>query len=152
VAGWLSLTADERDGIIDWLAEVDKEDRPGSIWRTYTVDPPECWSEDERGGRLYRRFSCGGFVLACYRDGAGITLIDATSPTDWPAVSLEEIARAYGSQVRDMETLRRRLGIPGEGLWPILLAGYLIHAFNRSDDEIRASAFTVSDPALARFG
>ena len=155
VVGWLNLTADERDGIVDWLAEVDKEDRPSGLlgmWLSYTVAPPERWHPDENGGRLYRRFSCGGFVLACYRDGAGIALIDMTSPTDWPEVSLDEIVRAYGPRVRAKGELRKELGIPGEGPWPILLAGYVVQAFNRSDQEIRASVFTVSDSALARFG
>lgn len=155
VAGMLSLTADERDGILDWLAEVDKEDRPEGVmrmWQTYTVDPPEIWQEDERGVRLYGRFSCGGFVLACYRDGAGILLIDVANARDWPAVTIDEIARAYGPRVRDMETLRRRLGIPGDGPWPVLLAGYVVHAFNRADQEIRNSAMTAFGPTLARFG
>jgi hypothetical protein len=156
VVGWLGLANDERDGIIDWLAEVEKEDRPsGSLrmWLSYTVDPPECWRPDENGRRLYRRFSCGGFVLACYRDGAGIELINVTAPIGWPEISFDEIVRAYGPRIRKVrESLRQDLGIPGEGPWPILLAGYVIHAFNRSNDEIRTSALTVSDPALARFG
>jgi hypothetical protein len=154
VAGWVNLTADEREGVIDWLAEVDKEDRPGGlrgIWRTYIVDPPECWHEDKKQVRLYRRFSCGGFVLACYRDGAGITLMEVPPPTAWPVVSLDEIARAYGSEVRGMGSLRRSLGLHGDGPWSILLAGYVMHAFNRPTDEIRTSPFVVTDPEFARF-
>jgi hypothetical protein len=155
VAGWVSLTADEREGIIDWLAEVDKEDRPGGhmgAWRTYTVDPPECWHEDENHVRLYRRFSCGGFVLACYRDGAGITLIEPPSLAPWPEVSLDAIVRAYGTPVKERATLRGTIGLPGAGPWPVLLAGYIIHAFGRPDHEIRTSAFRITGPELARFG
>ena len=42
VVGWLSLSADERDGITDWLAEVDKQLRPITGWglvEQYTVTP-----------------------------------------------------------------------------------------------------------------
>ncbi len=154
VAGWINLTADEREGVIDWLAEVDKENRPGGFvgaWRTYVVDPPECWYEDEKQVRLYHRFSCGGFVLACYRDGAGITLIEMPPTTAWPEVSLERIVRAYGSEVRGREKLRRGLGLPGDGPWSVLLAGYVIHAFDRGDREIRMSPLIVTDPELTRF-
>ena len=154
VAGWINLTVDEREGMIDWLAEVDKENRPGGLvgtWRTYVVDPPECWYEDEKQVRLYRRFSCGGFVLACYRDGAGITLIETPSTATWPEVSLDQIIRAYGPQVRERETLRSSLGLPGDGPWSVLLAGYVIHAFDRGDGEIRTSPLMVTDLDLARF-
>lgn len=154
VGGWLSLTADEREGITDWLAEVDKEHRPiepMGPWRTYIVDPPERWHEDEKQVRLYRRFSCGGFVLACYRDGAGITLIEVPPPVAWPEVSLDQIVRVYGPEVRERERLRRSLGLPGDGPWSVLLAGYVIHAFDRPDNEIRTSAFSVTNPEHARF-
>ncbi len=154
VAGWINLTADEREGVIDWLAEVDKENRPGGLvgtWRTYVVDPPECWHEDEKRVRLYRRFSCGGFVLACYRDGAGIALIETPPTAAWPEVSLDQIVRAYGPEVRGREKLRRGLGLPGDGLWSVLLAGYVIHAFDRGDREMRTSPLAVTDPEFARF-
>jgi hypothetical protein len=154
VAAWIGLTVDERDGIIDWLAEIDKESRPTGLfgeWKTYTVSPPECWREDERGVRLYRRFSCGGFVLATYRDGAGITLIEVPPPVPWPDSSLDQIVQAYGPEVRERETLRRNLGMSGNGPWPVLLAGYVIHALDRPDHEIRTTPFAVTDPDLARF-
>ena len=73
VVGWLSLTSDEREGITDWLAEVNKRVRPNTmagLAEQYTVSlpPDEQWRRDEKGVRLYRRFSCVSFVLAAYLD------------------------------------------------------------------------------------
>jgi hypothetical protein len=113
--------------------------------------PPECWHTDERGVRLYRQFSCGGFILACYRDGAAITLIEVPPPVSWPKVSLDELVHAYGPEVHERATLRSRFGLVGDGPWPILLAGYVIHAFDRPDQELRTSPLIVTDLRLARF-
>ena len=62
VVGWLSLISDEREGITDWLAEVDKQDRPNTrsgLTEQYTVSlrPEDQWHRDEKGVPLYRRFS-----------------------------------------------------------------------------------------------
>jgi hypothetical protein len=138
LTGLVELNAREIEGIETWLADVDKEDRPlgrAALLRQYTVHPPVFWVTAENGVRLYRRFSCAGFVLDGYRS-IGINLIDDSGAHSLPSVDLQTIADAYGGNVRN-EHLRERLGIPGNGPWRILLTGYLMHSLNRSDDEIR---------------
>jgi len=150
--GVVDLDAQDVEGIETWLAEVDTEDRPSgklAPLRQYTIHPAVLWVTAENGTRLYRRFSCVGFVLDGYR-AIGINLIDDSRAENLPAVNLETVADAYGEGVRN-ERLRNAFGIPGDGPWPILLAGYLIHALNRSDAEIRTSAYLPSSAAKGEF-
>ena len=133
--GDVELDAEEIEGVKTWLVEVDKEIRPTNKLRQYIVDPPMKWVEAENKTRLYRRFSCAGFVLECYRS-VDIDLIRVADAERLPEVDLETVARAYGDSVR-RETLRSRLGIPGDGPWRIVLAGYIMHALNRTDHLIR---------------
>ena len=100
---WLSLTTDERDGITDWLAEVDKQDRPMTplgFLNQYTVSlaPEDQWHHDERDVPLFRRFNCVSFVLAAYMDGAGINVLNNLGFVDLPAVGLDVVARAFGEE------------------------------------------------------
>jgi len=156
VVGWLSLTSDEREGITDWLAEVDKQVRPNTrsgLAEQYTVSlrPEDQWHHDEKGVPLYRRFSCVSFVLAAYLDGAGINLVDTSNPETLPEVDLETVARAYGEHLRRLAHVRAEVGLPGAGPWRILLAGYVCHAMNRTDESIRIAPYTVPGAAEADF-
>lgn len=140
LVGIVHLTAQDVEGIATWLAEVDKEIRPFGVLgtlRQYIVDPPVDWAKAENGVRLYRRFSCAGFVMECYR-AADINLIDDANAGNLPEVDLEIIARAYGDNMR-RDKMRERFGIPGNGPWRIVLAGYVMHALHRQDHEIRVS-------------
>jgi hypothetical protein len=150
--GLVQLNAWEIEGIETWLAEVDKEDRPLGklgLLRQYTVHPPVYWVMAENGTRLYRRFSCAGFVLDGYRS-IGINLIDDSGAKNLPEVNLKTIADAYGDIVQN-ERLRQALGITGKGPWRILLTGYLMHSFNRPDDEIRTSPHVPKSEAEKQF-
>jgi len=156
VLGWLSLTSDEREGITDWLAEVDKQNRPITRLRLaeqYMVSlrPEDQWRRDEKGVRLFRRFSCVSFVLAAYLDGAGVDLLDSSEPENLPEVDLEAIAQAYGENLSRSERLRAEVGLPGAGPWRILLAGYVCHAMNRPDESIRSAPYAVRSIKAAEF-
>jgi len=156
VVGWLSLTSDEREGITDWLSEVDKQDRPytqSGRWEQYTVSlrPEDQWHADEKGVPLYRRFNCVSFVLAAYQDGAGISLIDTSKPEGLPEVDIETVVRAYGEPLRTHDRVRTEIGLPGHGPWRILLAGYVCHALDRPDASIRIATFTVPSLAATNF-
>ncbi len=156
VVGWLSLSADERDGITDWLAEVDTQIRPNTrsgLAEQYTVSlrPEDQWHRAENGFRLYRRFSCVSFVLKAYLDGSDIDLVNASDPESLPEVDLETVARAYGEHLRRLSHLRAEMGLPGAGPWRILLAGYVCHAMNRPDHSIRSVAYKVPAVAAADF-
>jgi hypothetical protein len=156
VVGWVSLTAEEREGMADWLAQVGKEDRPTDfrgLFDQYTVslDPQDYWWRDERGVRQYRRFSCASFVLTAYGEGAGLPLLDLRDHSQLPPVGIEELARAYGEQVRTRPERRERIGLRADGPWQVVLAGYVMHALNRPDELIRKSAHRVSGLKEAAF-
>ena len=156
VVGWLSLNSDEREGITDWLSEVDKQDRPntrsGRVEQyTVSLSPKDQWHQDEKGVPLYRRFNCVSFVLAAYLDGAGISLIDTSAPEGLPEVDMGTVARAYGEHLRTHDRVRTDIGLPGKGPWRILLAGYVYHAMNRPDGSIRSTSYTVPGVAAANF-
>jgi hypothetical protein len=156
VAGWLTFSSDEREGITDWLADVDKQLRPNTrsgLADQYSVSlrPEEQWHHDEKQVRLYRRFSCVSFVLAAYLDGANINLVDTSSPEIVPEVGLETVARAYGEQLRRHDRVRAQVGVPGAGPWRILLAGYVCHAMDRPDASIRRTPYRIPGAAASDF-
>ena len=102
-----------------------------------SLRPEDQWRRDEKEVRLFRRFSCVSFVLAAYLDGADVDLLDSSDPESLPEVDLEVIAQAYGENLSRSERMRAEVGLPGAGPWRILLAGYVCHAMNRSDESIR---------------
>ena len=119
----------------------------------YTVSflPEDQWHRDERQVPLYRRFSCVSFVIAAYLDGAGIDLIDTSSPEILPEVGLETVARAYGQHLRRLDRVRAQVGAPGAGPWHILLPGYVCHALDRPDESIRGNPYGVPGVSAADF-
>jgi len=95
---------------------------------------------------LYRRFSCVGFVLEAYRDaGISVLLTDLAPP---PLVGLDALKTQYPefAKILDRPRERKKLGIPGDGPWPVVLAGYVLNALARPEREIRTT------PYLARAG
>jgi hypothetical protein len=156
LVGWVDLTAEEQEGVTDWLAEVDKQDRPlgqREKWKQYTLslDPRDEWHRDERGVPIFRRFSCVTFVMSAYQEGAGVRLLDVSNPARLPEVELETVARAYGDEVRRLARLRAIIGIPGDGPWRIVLAGYVLHALHRPEEHIRQAGHTVTGLAESEF-
>jgi hypothetical protein len=95
--------------------------------------------DDDRYVRM--RFSCSGFVYEAYRS-ARISLLDVGT---LPPVDMAVIKVAYPAQTRLMESERltpESLGLEGEGPWPVMLCGYLLHALNRPADLIRQQPYT----------
>ena len=145
VAAWLELTPDEREGIADWLAEVDKENRPATPSRkqiidqySVSIDPKDRWHYDEKKVPLYRKFSCVTFVLDAYDEGAGITLLDLSDPERLPPATLDQLTRVYPA-VQHGDRFRGKVGVEGDGPWHIPLPGHVCHAMTRPDEEIRTS-------------
>lgn len=135
--GMIDLDADDMEGIDTWLADVDKEKRPAPL-EQYIVRPAMRWVSAENNARLYRQFSCVGFVLECYRS-IGVNLLDDLEPSQLPEVDIDTVAAAYGKHVR-RDWLRERLGIPGPGPWRIALAGYIFHSLKRTTELVRSVA------------
>ena len=139
VVGSVPLDLDDREGIADWLEEVDKEPPPDNPFRRYIVRPHcDFYNAPETGRPLCRQFSCAGFVLECYRY-IGVDLVN-TKERDLPDVDFSMLVKAYPEIEREGVLARREitfdnLGIPGDGPWRIVLAGYIFHAL----DQIRGA-------------
>ena len=158
LVGSVPLDLDDREGIEDWLEEVDKEPPPDNPFRRYIVRPHWDWhTAPETGRPLYRRFSCTGFVLECYRS-MGADLVN-TEERDLPDVDFDMLLKAYPDLRREraleraMRGLTRDdLGIAGDGPWGLVLAGYVFHALNEiTDEDPRPRAYTPKSVADACF-
>lgn len=133
LVGMAELTAQQREGLQRWLERTESERGTTgldalSAWDEYVVCPP--WDEvtDAQGRRLYRRFSCSGFVACAYLEGAGVALVDLDALPAVPWGILQPIYAPRGT----LEPLARaEMGLAGEGPWAVLLPGYLFHAVAR---------------------
>jgi hypothetical protein len=165
VFGCLSaLSRDEAEGIETWLSKVERQVKqpPPFNWDLrefcklqYIVSPPLTdWKKDEvTGTPRYRRFSCAGFVIACYDEGADILLLDWQAE-NFPTVDLKTINAAYGDIVGECSAEDRAwFGIADTTPWPkpIVLAGYILHSLRRSDEAIRTAPYVPRDNEEGRF-
>jgi len=139
-----SLHRNEFDGIKTWLSRIEKQvkqpipyGRRGSLREfcrlQYIVSPPFTdWVKDDGTGvPRYRRFSCAGFVLACYDEGAGIVLLDWQAD-DFPKVDINTLNIAYNHILGELDPQDMAwFGKLNEGPWPkpIILAGYILHSW-----------------------
>lgn len=141
VAGRVPLTNDEINAIETWIEKVADEYRDHKVRgrRQYRIDPP--WkdvSDKNTGVRRYRQYSCAGFVLYAHlRVDVSLLMIDKER---LPEVSRETLEAAYPDDFRSPDLLSR-FGLQGNGPWPVVLAGYVLHALDRSSDEIRAEPY-----------
>ena len=89
-----------------------------------------------------RRFSCAGFVIEAYRD-ADLDLV-VTEPARLPSADLDTLTNAYSdlAGVLRSPARRSRFGLEGDGPWPVVLAGYVMNALNRTIEEIRDGPYT----------
>lgn len=139
--GTASLTGDE---ILQIMAFVDNhadeytKSNAVKTFDQYCVAPHVRERRTPDGDLLCLQFNCGGFVIEAYRF-ADIDLLE-TDPASLPLTSLEILRGQYPqfAELLRIPRLRQRMGIPGDGPWPVVLAGYVINAMNRPDDEIRA--------------
>jgi hypothetical protein len=104
----------------------------------YTI-MPHCREPDECCS--VRRFNCAGFVIEAYRY-AGIDLV-TTDTAFLPTVSLDTLSSAYPDLERVLRSARHRskFGLQGDGPWPVVMAGYVLNALNRSAEDIRREPY-----------
>jgi hypothetical protein len=146
-AGSVPLTSEEIAAIETWIEKIEDEYRAVKprAFVQYIVRPPfEDYRDRNTGVRRHRRFSCAGFVLDAHLQ-VEIELV-ATDEAGLPEVGRDEIGAAYPELARMDDQRRAWLGIPGDGPWRVVLAGYVLHALNRPTDKIR------SEPYRARPG
>ncbi len=140
VAGRIPLKESEVKRIEAWIEKVADEYQQANATRKrqYIIHPPwEDYRDPNTQVRRYRRFSCAGFVLDAHNQvDIELLRIDEQS---LPEVDAQTLREAY-PQIDDLSTLEP-FGISGEGPWRIVLAGYVVHALNRSSEEIRQGPY-----------
>jgi hypothetical protein len=132
--GWIGdLGRDERDSLEAWLSHIQTLTR---VRFDYHVDPPHQDIHDPVSGVMSRRrMNCCGFVMLCYREALALDLLDRTIER-FPRIDLAALQDCYPDLNLNMRLLSR-LGLAGDGPWAVVLPGYLLHAFNRPDYDVR---------------
>jgi hypothetical protein len=138
------LTVDEQLQIGLFSDEVESEyeaARLGKFRDQYIICPhlKEVHREDQTV--LYHRFSCAGFVLEAFREAEINILWTDLAPL--PLVGPDALKTQYPEFAKILDRLRERekLGIPGDGPWPVVLAGYVLNALARPEREIRNTPY-----------
>ena len=144
--GTVGLTVDEMRQIDVFVDELESEYEAARIRndrrRQYVIAPHVRDVLAEDGTVIFRRFNCGGFVIESYREiGIDLLLTDSAS---LPAVSLETLIGQYPDLAALLQNsiVREAYGIPGDGPWPVVLAGYVMNALVRTEEEIRHQPYT----------
>lgn len=138
VMGVVPLTNDEVREIEIWIAGIDDEYARSRVppLRQYIIKPP--WQDwPPNGVRRYRRYSCAGFVLDAYRR-VDIHLLELDEQS-LPPVDKNTLCAAYPEAANPRR--HPRLDLPATGPWRIVLAGYVLHALNRDQQQIRQSSY-----------
>lgn len=109
-------------------------------WVQYQILPAK--QEIEFEGQIVPLCSCAGFICLIY-DKIHIQLCEEEWHPFFPWVDQEVIERIYPVRFHYPEHrfLLKACGLGEDGPWPVLLPGHIIHAFNRSEVEIRTQPF-----------
>lgn len=140
----VSLTANEAADLQDDTADI-VLDMPPPARRGlnhYQVKPavsaPILDNKSRR--QRHRKFSCAGFVIHVYRQ-IGIELIQHED--ELPEIDLQTIEAHYPF-IKGSGHIRRLCGIDGPGPWKVVLAGYVLRAFDRDDASIRDGHYFIN--------
>ncbi|MGO9599234.1 MAG: hypothetical protein ACLP7Q_14700 [Isosphaeraceae bacterium] len=106
--------------------------------KQYVISPHVKEEKSPDGTIICRRYNCAGFVIEAYRS-AGVDFIQ-TEQESLPPVSRSTLEIQYPDTVRLLEKPKNRedFGIPGDGPWPVILAGYVLNALDRDKNEMRS--------------
>ncbi len=142
VAGCVPLTNDEVEKISTWVKKISDE-YPRSSAKQYVIHPP--WKDEydpNTGVRRYRRYSCAGFVLDGHLQ-VDIQLLRLDDDA-LPEVDKQTIMSAY-PDLSQRPRLLSQFGLKGDGPWKVVLAWYIMHALNRSSDQIRQESYRAKE-------
>jgi len=142
------LTVEEQLQIRLFSEELESEYNAAQIRHSrdqYVICPhvKEISREDDTAA--YLRFSCAGFVIEAYRE-ADIDLL-WTDLAHLPLVGLEVLKAQYPEFAGMLERprIRDEFGVGGDGPWPVVLAGYVLNALDRSETEIRSTPYRATE-------
>ena len=129
VIGAAALTVDEIRQIEVFVNEqlLEYEAAKAKPLLQYVIAPHVREPESRDGTKICRRYNCAGFVIEAYRS-IDINLLQ-TEPAELPTVKLGTLERQYPGMADHLnkQSTRERLGIPGDGPWPVVLAGYVVN-------------------------
>ena len=102
VLGAIHLPTGAVERMRTWREGIDRQlHGASSAFWGYVVRPPMRPKIDQKTKRIrFWRFSCAGFVLACYRAGLGSKVV-ITKETRLPLVYLDVLRDAYGEVDED---------------------------------------------------
>lgn len=100
---------------------------------TYLSHPP-VQLFDPRTGKAVRRYSCVGFVLACY-ESVGILLLadmggEMLGNAHYPMLTFDQVAAIYPELQTLVPQEFDEIGLVGgcQGQWQVVMPGYVLHA------------------------
>ena len=145
MAGHVPFTNDDIKEVSCWIDEITDEynDRGVDPRKQYVIHPAykdEC--DPNTGVRRYRRFSCAGFILAGHLE-VDIELLQIDDES-LPNVEWATIISAYPDAERRRQQLHK-YGLEGDGPWKVVLPGYVLHALNRAEDQIRQKPYLANE-------
>ena len=138
--GWIPLSQDETEEVRNWIDEREYEYKRQRVNQPnqYIILPHMHISRFPNGAVRHYRFSCSGFIIEAFRE-IGIDLVE-TDESKLPAITYQQLTEIYPEVARTPHMFHR-FGLTGNGPWPIVLCGYVMHAFDRTEGEIRGSAY-----------
>jgi hypothetical protein len=141
--GTAALTADEISQMRVFVDNLESEYASANARdaRSQYCIAPHVRPYPSEGTVVCFQFNCVGFVIEAYRY-SGIDLLE-TDERALPPVPLDVLTMQYPDYHRMLQNplIRKRVGIPGNGPWPVVLAGYVLNALNRHEDEIRSKPY-----------
>lgn len=74
-------------------------------------------------------FSCVGFIMACYSEGADINLVADPESGSVPLAGMTTISAVFGqAEAWIIQRQKKSLQIESNGPWPIIFGGYILHS------------------------
>jgi hypothetical protein len=141
--GTAALTADEVLKVALFVDRIEGEYQAAGIRdaRGQYCIAPHARPYPPEGTVVCLQFNCVGFVIESYRF-ANIDLLE-THTDALPLIELEVLTRQYPNLEQTLRNprFRERMGIPGDGPWPVVLAGYVLNALDRPETAIRSMPY-----------
>lgn len=146
------LTPGEAAKIETWIGNLDTVtptfNEGVRTGEQYTIHPHARMVRDvTTGTRRFRRFSCAGFVVDCYR-AARLPLLPLDT-RQLPACSQAELISVYAFLSNPIA--REDFGVGNAGPWALTLPGYLFHSLLRAPEEVRRCPYIPASVQEARF-
>ena len=144
--GAVGLTVEEALQIQVFVNEqlLEYESAKAGRRQQYVIAPHMKEEKSRDGTIICRRYNCAGFVIEAYRS-AGVDFIQ-TAQESLPPVYRSTLEIQYPDMARLLvkSKTREEFGIPGDGPWRLMLAGYVLNALDRDENELRSVPYTPS--------